>query len=103
MDGLLYETPQLKKGWFNMKTEQHIYKRTKEDAGYISEIATKLEFLANLEEQDLLHTEKIRSNYEEQRKREIKNALTNIYLLLDLHAVKGVADHIYNPNFNPEE
>ena len=86
-----------------MKTEQHIYKKAKEDARYISEIATKLEFLTNLEEQDLLHTEKIRSNYEEQRKREIKNALTNIYLLLDLHEVKGVADHIYNPNFNPEE
>lgn len=86
-----------------MKTDAHLYKRAKEDARYISEIATKMEFLSNLKEQDVLQTEKIRSNYEEQRKREIKNTLTNIYLLLDLHEVQGVADHIFNADFKPKD
>ena len=86
-----------------MKTAPHLFGRAKQDAQHITELTTQLAFMAELQKQGVLKDEKINKDYEERRKREIKNALANIYLVLDLHEVKGRADHIFNADFNPDE
>lgn len=86
-----------------MKINQNLYDRTKMDSRQIAEVATQLEFLASLEKQEVLIEGKIRSDYEVSRLRDIKNLITNIYLMLDLHEIKGIADQIYNPDFKPKD
>ena len=87
----------------NLKTAPHLFGRAKQDARHITELTTQLEFLALLQEQGVVEDEKIKKEYEERCKREIKNTLANIYLVLDLHEVKGRVDHIFNTDFNPDE
>ena len=72
------------------------------DARQVAEIATQLGFLADLEKVNVLVEGKIRSDYEESRLRDIKNLISNIYLLLELHEVKGIVDEIYNSEFKPD-
>lgn len=84
-----------------MKIKQNLYDQAKMDSRQITEITTQLSFLASLEKQDVLKGEKIRSNYEESRLRDIKNLITNIYLTLDLHEIRGMADQIFNSDFKP--
>lgn len=86
-----------------METDKHLYTRAKEDARYITEITTQLEFLAMLEGQGVIKEGTVDSSYEAKRKRDIKNALANIYLVLNLHEVKGIADYIFNADYKPEE
>lgn len=85
-----------------MNIKQNLYGQAKMDSKQITEITTQLEFLGSLEEQNVLIEGKIRSDYEESRLRDIKNLLSNIYLMLDLHEVKGIADQIFNADFKPK-
>ena len=85
-----------------MKINQELYGQAKMDARKIAEITTQLEYLALLKEQNVLVEGKIRDNYEESRLRDIKNLISNIYLVLDLHEVKGIADEIFNSEFKPK-
>ena len=82
-----------------MKINQGLYGQAKMDARQATEIATQLEYLASLKQQKVLVEEKIRDNYEESKLRDIKNLITNIYLVLELHEVKGIADEIFNQEF----
>jgi len=85
-----------------MHIDKHMYSRAKQDARHITEIATQLEYLAQLEKDGVVTIEEQTStDYEQRRRREIKNMLSNIYLVLDLHEVKGIADQIFNPDFKP--
>lgn len=85
-----------------MNIKQNLYGQAKMDSKQITEITTQLEFLRSLEQQNVLIEGKIRSDYEESRLRDVKNLLSNIYLMLDLHEVKGIADQIFNADFKPK-
>ena len=87
-----------------MQIDKHLYGGVKQDARYITEIATQLEYLAQLEKDGAVTIDgQTMLNYEKRRLREIKNMLANIYLVLDLHDVKGRVDHIFNPDFKPND
>lgn len=86
-----------------MKIEQNLYEQAMMDSRHISQVATQLEFMSNMEKQGVLNAEKVREDYEESRLRDIKNLLSNIYLTLDLHEIRGMADEIFNPNFNKND
>lgn len=86
-----------------MKINQGLYGQAKMDARQVTEIATQLEYLALMKQQNVLIEEKIRGDYEESRLRDIKNLITNIYLTLDLHEIKGIADEIFNADFKPNQ
>ena len=85
-----------------MNFEKSQYRRVKEDARYISEIASNLETIKMLDEQGALKPSSIHENYEKRQLRDIKNALSNIYLILELNNVKGVADQIFNKDFQQD-
>lgn len=85
-----------------MKLETYLYNKVKEDASYIVDIATELKSIRMLEDNDLLSKDKqMNPVYEERKLRDIKNALSNIYLILELHEVVGMCDQIYNSEFKP--
>lgn len=86
-----------------MKIQSNLYSKTKEDARYIAEVATELGTISKLIENGRLDEKVINDQFEYKQLRSIKNAISNIYLLLDLHEVKGIADQIYNPEFKPVE
>ena len=84
-----------------MKTTKELYDSAMADAKQIEIIATKMGLIRDLERQEILIEEKIRPDYEYSQKRAIKNLVSNIYLVLDLHEVKGIADEIFNIEFRP--
>lgn len=86
-----------------MNLNQGLYGQAKMDARQVTEITTQLEYLALLKQQKVLVEEKIRDNYEQSRLRDIKNLISNIYLTLELHEVKGIADQIFNADFKPKD
>jgi hypothetical protein len=91
------------KGCYRVKIKQNLYDQAKMDSRQITEIATQLAFLTSLEKQSVLIKDKIRSDYEESRLRDVKNLITNIYLSLDLHEIRGMADQIFNADFKPKD
>lgn len=86
-----------------MKIEKHFYAKAKEDACYISEIAHRMETIEMMFENKIADESLLGKKYEERQLRDIKNALTNIYLLLKLHEVKGIADQVFNSEWKPKE
>lgn len=86
-----------------MKSSKNFYANAKNNSKHITEIATKLEFMAIFEDSKVLVEGKIREDYEESNLREIKNMITNIYLSLNLHEIQGMADEIFNKDFKPVE
>lgn len=87
-----------------MKLETHLYNKVKEDARYVADIATEFKTLRMLEDNELLSSDKkMNPKYEERQLRNIKNAISNIYLILDLHEVEGICDQIYNKDFEPRD
>lgn len=86
----------------SLKFENHNYSRVKEDARYIAEIATKLETIKTLDEQGVLKPSSIHESFEKRQLRDIKNALSNIYLILELHDITGMADQIFNKEFRQD-
>ena len=86
----------------SLKFEEHLYRKVKEDASYIAEIATTLTTIKSLDKQNVLKPSSISNSYEARKLKDIKNALSNIYLILELHEVKCFADEIYNKDFQPK-
>ena len=83
-----------------MSKETHILNKVAEEGKLITKLGTELSYLKMLEDNSLIKDGKsFRSGYEERQLRDIKNAITNIYLMLDLHEVKGMCDGVYNKNF----
>ena len=87
----------------SIKLEKYQYARVKEEANYIAELATKLETIKNLDEQNLLKPSSNLEIFENRQLRDIKNLITNIYLTLNLQEVEGICDEIFNPDFKRKE
>lgn len=85
-----------------VKFKSYTYDKVKGDANYIAEVSAQLLFLKNLEDCSHLKPSSLRNNYEERQLKQIKNTLSNIYLMLELHTIEGIADHIYNSEFKPK-
>lgn len=82
-----------------MKIKTNLYAKVKNDSRFITEVATKLEAISNMIDNGVVDEEKINIKFETNQRRDIKNTLSSIYLLLDLHEVEGISDQIFNSEF----
>ncbi|MCI5967051.1 MAG: hypothetical protein MRZ42_01540 [Tenericutes bacterium] len=80
--------------------DKYVLDKVSEEGRLITKIATELGYMKTLEDNDLIAGDRVKAGYEKQQLKTIKNAITNIYLMLDLHEVKGMCDDVYNKNFD---
>ena len=82
-----------------MKIKTNLYAKAKEYSRFITEVVTELETITSMIDNGLVNEEKMNPKFEQRQLQDIKNALSNIYLLLDLHKVEGIADQIFDTKF----
>lgn len=86
-----------------MKIDYDMYAKAKAESKLITETATKLEFLSTMMTQRVVSEKDIRSDFEDKQLKAIKNALAQIYLVLELQNIDSVFDEIFNKDFDPKE
>lgn len=79
--------------------KEYIYRRTKGDAQHLVQLLQRAEYFENLKHHNIIKEDLVRDDYEEVVLRDIKSALSRIYIELELHNVKGRLDAIYDQNF----
>lgn len=83
--------------------KEYVYRRVKGDAQHLVQLLQQAEYLEHLKYHNIIKEDLIREDYEEVMLRDVKSALSRIYIELELHKVEGRLDVIYNKDFTTED